>query len=1295
MSIFNREGAMSGIPAHSDVPVPQQSSAPKDNEALAELELKEIRRSEKPINKEGGRSQKIENILPWNDYTIVVLENSDKITIYDDKGEEVKDFSDSLNKTNVDIDIKKIVQDKRKTHLGNDSQVHSMVLNLKDLPPFLHKKGGDIIKRHSNDWCFPIANFHQKEHLLLSEPSAHILNGGKYIVFGNKGKNLFISYITENAAGVIQAPRNWKRIDPNSEVVPEDLQKYIETFEGLPGEYCDISHEKYGVLITDIGINIVDKNKINEKPLFFDNISGIKNNIVKDPKNPNTIFYCRNNNPSEVFKLDMSQDTSIWSPVSVLFPKKYESISNLQIDPTGNFFFFYSKEDLVVITKDTLEEVKRVPGLTQVNFDSTGRIRAINKDGFLVILEPNFADFEEELEKRRVAKIAEGVSIGDLFEAEALKKVAKTGESLEHLDPLRIKYKEQISEVISKMTTEEDALRVRQGFEKLKGVLVRQGLKQNEIDYIIEGLEEPIVSKEKEFALKVAQEALTSVRANLISGLTISSVGEARAMMTKVRAVEALLENNLREEVSELSTELEQKSLELFRQRGGEITKDIAGMIERTRVDIEAFTSKSQMDDWLEFRYPQLKSRLGSLLKDVPLEADEAYKAIISARNELQHIAATNEEKFKLEYAKVREKASERIGTTVDVLSQDADGLIDRLRTKGFTSRKDAEQYLSSSEAKKTLEIEIKGLSNDNPDVAKELEKGLKVRISNALTEIERGAMTKVAETGQQMILFGKTPFPKWEAKVKEKVERKVDVTFEEDERSHGPGVKATDIYGDISLSIKTSTGKVEHVRLYEGWEQENEWRLGLLSYRGESIPPSYLSAKEFKNIRKEYTDWSQGEKSPLRTEFEKKREALKETYSRRPKKSERIPELDVVWQNEYKEKLKEYSAFAAEHNISILRRIDEVKTEPEVGYTNGKGYVPEWQSHWVIDSQTEKDLEKMAEALKMQLDLQADLLNLKGHAGTGKDVRIKMFSSLTHRPYFGIDCSKWTTEFELSEDVMLESKDGASQTVKVPSAVLNGITTPGAIVYFNELNAMPEQAQIFLHSLMDEKRSLTLKTSSGKTIKALPSVILIGSMNPGYPGTFDPQLATRSRMVEMEIDYPPLKRNPDTGDNNPNLPYDASEALRLARGIDSLEDLTYEASLERNEFVKLWDRYVNGIENGAQDPTSTQKFDLDASLALVQFSNNLRADFIKVFEKTRESRNALPVTQPITSRELRRCAYSLSKMTPEEKATANPETVARNLLDKYFLTHIDKKEDQERIRTVMNTWTSKKRVRA
>ncbi len=1264
----------------------------EEGRALPELELKEIQRSAQPINQEGGEKKKIEIIRPWNNYTIITLEESPEIIILDENAEPIDDFKPPLSTKEITVNWAEsdIGHKIGKPYIGNsrDHVSSNLIMMIDQVPLELKAFAQKSLGNYRNTY-FELRSSGQKP-VKLSASELTVLSD-KYVLLTTK-EGAFFAFVTKNEKGVTLAPKDWKRLNP-SDPIPQELKKEVEKLLGENEGYKQLNASHYA-LITDVGINIFDTGDAQGSPIFSESIPSVERNIAIDPSNPNVIYYCQSSNPRSVARLDLSEEPNTWKSVVTEFPKKYESVRNLQLDPTGNFFLFYSKEDLVVVIKDTLDEVKRVSGLTQVNFDSMGRIRAVDKNGYLVILEPNFTEVAENLDRWRVEKLAQGIQLQDIFGLETSKKKQEGSDDFEYLMPLRTQYQEQFTDVLSKITTGEGVYQVRQGFNKLREALRTQGLKPNEVTFIIEGLEEPITTKEREFAVKDAQIAITFIRGKIDGGLSITSVGEARAEMERLKAIEALLETDLRQQVSELSRELEQKSLGFFRQRGGELIKDISGLVERTRLDLEGFTSKAQMDDWLEFRYPQLKSRLGSLAKDVPLEADEAYKAIVVARTELQTIASTFEDKFKREYAKVREKASERIGATVDILAQDVDGLIDRLRTKGFTNRTAAEQYLSSSEAKKALETEIAGLASDNPDLAKELERGLKVRISNTLTEIERGALTQVAETGQQMVMFGDTAFPKWEAKVKEKVERKIDVTFEEDPKSHGPGVKALDILGDVSISIRTSAGEVEQVRLYEGWQNENEWRLGLLTYRGESIPPSYLTASEFKEIKKAYGDWSRGEKSKLQKELTEKRNTLKEIYTRREKIGGRT-EADKAWQEEYRTAVEEYGKFVAENHISLLRRIDQIGSEPEVEYTNGKGFVPEWQSHWVMDPQTEKDLEDMAKALKMQLDLQEGLVNLKGHAGTGKDVRMKMFCALTNRPYFGIDGTKWTTEFELSEDVMLESKDGASQTVKVPSAVLNGITTPGAVVYFNEFNAMPEQAQIFLHALMDEKRSLTLKTSSGKTIRALPNVLLVGSMNPGYPGTFDPQFATRSRMVSLEIGYPPLTRKPDAGDRNPNPPYDSSEALRIARGIDSLADLTYEASLEHNEYVKIWDKYINGIDNDAPEPTGTQKFDIDVSLALVQFANNLRENFIKIFEKSRDARNALPVSQPITGRELRRCAYALSKMTPEEKATANPESVARELLDKYFLTHIDKKEDQEKIRTAMNTWTSRKRVRA
>lgn len=1253
---------------------------------LPELQLTKLQKSEKPINEVESIKLKVESVRPWNNYTLVTLEGSDEIRIFDEDARQIEDFKKPLSSKTIVINWKDLDLARKvgKPEIGKDTNNDTNEQKISRVPLELRGPAKKKLEKRS---FFKLEEQEREEFL----PSDMIVLG-KYIIFPSR-EGTYFAYETQSENGIVLAPRDWKRCDPTKPIPPE-LSKYAEIILQENEGYRQLN-EKYSAFVTDVGINIVKNEQTKGNPVFSDNVPSIEKNIAIDPTNPNIIYYSQSSNPRSIKRLDLSEEPNKWGAVPAEIPQKYEKVSNLQLDPSGNFFLFYSKEDLVIITKDGLEEVKRAPQLTQVNFDTTGRIRAVDKDGHLVIYEPNFDELAQEIDRHRVEKLASGIQLRDIFDLQESKKGEKGEETLKQLEPLRTAYLEQFGEVLAKITTHEGVLQLRQGFNKLRDQLRQHGLKPNEVTFVIEGLEAAIVEKEKEFAVKETSEVLTSVRAKLAGSLSITSISEARAEVDKIKAVEALLEEDLRQEFRQVAQEFEQKSLEFFHQRGGEVIKDVRGILERTKTELEAFTSKTQMDNWLEFRYPQLKSRLGSLAHDVPLEADEAYTAIIGARMELQKLATQFEEKFKREYAKVREKAVERIESTVDTLQTDIEGLIDRLRSKGFTDRRAAEQYLDSSDARKTLEAEITVLTSKNPDVAKELERALKVRLSNALTEIERGGMTQVAETGQQMILFGETYFPKWEAKVKEKGVRKVDLVFDKDEKTHGPGIKAGDILGDVAVNIKTSTGKVENVRLYEGWQDENEWRLGLLTYRGESLPPSYVTAADYKTIRKEYSDWSSGERSKLHTELQEKRDALKEIYSRRKKIGERTPQVDSPLQEEYKQKLQEYATFVADHHIPLFKRIDRIVAEPEVEYTNGKGYVPEWQSHWVNDPQTEKDLEDMAKALKMQLDLQEGILNLKGHAGTGKDVRIKMFCALTNRPYFGIDGTKWTTEFELSEDVMLESKDGASQTVKVPSAVLNGITTPGAVVYFNEFNAMPEQAQIFLHALMDEKRSLTLKTSSGKVIRAHPSVLLASSMNPGYPGTFDPQFATRSRMVSIEVGYPPLTRKAETGDTNPNPPYDASEALRIARGVDSLSDLTYEAGLERNEFVKMWDRYVNGVENGSPDPTGTQKFDIDAILALVQFANNLREDFIKIFEKSRDARKALPVSQPITGRELRRCAYELSKVSPEEKATANPEAIAKNLLDKYFLTHIDKKEEQEKIRNAMDTWTSKKRIRA
>lgn len=1289
-----------GVPP-SDVHANEER--PKEAEALPALELKEVLRSPNPINEVTVETEKkkrrVEALHAWHDYTIVLIHGTNAtnaLRILDEQGRVVTDFS-SLGATEIELDLGNFLKRNNKGYLQRYSSDPGN-LSISQLPSYLQKYASQLFQESSSDGRQPdaIHSAHiRKRKEALDPNNIEVFKQGKYVLVRRGGNDFFLAFDTESEGGVSQAPRNWKRMIP-TDVIPEELQEYLKETMIEEKGYTFVS-EEYTAQVTDTEVAIVSSKNL-KSVMFHDKVAGVQRNLCVDPQKPNVIYYISQTDSNKLVRLDMSGDPKTWVPETAEFPKQYGGIRELRFDPSGNFFLFYDSDDFVMIAKDTLQEVKRVPKISHVHFDEKGRMRAVDGEGHLVIYEPQFEEIERRIKAQRVAEMAGKIRVSDIFAppASRVKKEKREREaSFEHLKPLREQYERDFADVLVKATTEEAVRALRPGLDMLRAELAGKGLSREEATFIQEGLEAHILEKESEFATQRATEILASVRKRLDGGLSMTMIAEVREALDGIAGEEALLSEALRQEMRTARETFRERATELFRQRGSEIVTEVQGMLLGVRRDVGAITTKAQFDEWQEFRFPQLKGRLTSLLRDCPLEAHEAAAALASARTELQAVADSHEEKFKREYAKVREHAADRIEAVVDAIHHDVTGFIERLRAKGFTSRNTAEQYIGTSEALKSLEVEIAALGEQNPDAAKDLLRILKVHIANALTEIERQTLVSVAETGQQMVLFGKTSFPKWEAKVHERQAREVDLTFIADEQTKGPGVRSDAVLGDVALLITSSDGKRERVRLYEGLGDEDEWRLGLHSYRGKGIPPSYVSAGEFRKIKRDASDWMHGASGTLQKDLAEKRRALQEIYARRESIVERDPERDAAWKEEYRRALEDYATFFEQHHIVLLKRMDAVRREEDVAGTNGKGFVPEWQGHWVVDPETERHLEDMAKLLKMQLDLQEGLLDLKGHAGTGKDVLVKMFAAMTHRPYFAFDCTKWTTEFELSEDIVLEAKDGASQTVKIPSRILNGILTPGAIVYFNELTAMPEQAQIFLHSLMDEKRTLTLKTSSGRAEKAHPSVVLIGSENPGYPGTFAPQFATRSRMVSLDVEYPPLTRERKPDDPNPNAPYNASEALRIAREVDSLADLTYEANLERNGFVQLWDRYVNGIANGVPEPTVVQKFDLDTILALVQFANKLRGDFVKIFEKSRDARTALPVTQPITGRELRRCAYVLSAMPDEEKTRANPETVARELLGQFYLTHIDKTEDRGKIQNAMATWTSQKRLGA
>ncbi len=1269
-----------------------REKGPQNPDALPPVEFRQLNKSEKPVKQ---ASQEISATKQWGDYTLVGVKNGDKLDIYDGGGKLVDKFPGNLKIK--EFDFPNFLTKNNKNYLVNDMD-HSRVnqnsyLNLSDIPfPSLQKLALKMMRKHfPNSNYASVSSIRPPENLVLDpEKNLEILEGGKYILIADPDSYTFLAFLTQSDKGVTLAPKDWSRILVG-QPLPADLGPYVESSLDNSREIRPINKD-YSAYVTDASINIVPTADLNSPPLFSQQISGADENFFQEAQNPNIIYYCAEANPKELSKLDISGDPKLWKTESITFPRRYlGGVRGLQSDPSGNFLLFNSGPDLIVVTKDTLEEVSRREGISNFNFDNHGRIHAIDKEGFLVTLEMDAARTLEGLGGKRAKKLAKEINVASVFGNTPVKQGPAVPEAIvRDFTPMRQDYEKQVQPMLNKVTSVAEAEEFQKSLAELRRQLVAKGLKPAEVDYVVGPLDEKITEKYKGLAGGEMALVLTKVEARVQGALSLSTVMEAKADLDQLAPMEVLMDDTLKRRYRVVTKALSDQSADLFRREGDKIIHDVEGLMTRVKSQLDQMVSKAEFDEWYEITFYQIKSRLGMWGKEAPLEAEEANKAILAAREELTKQAGIYKQKFEREYAKVREAAVARTDALIENLRADVNDLVVRLSVKGFKTRTEAEVYLTGSPAKKVLDDEIANLAGQNPDAAKELQRALKVQLSNTLSEIERGASTRIAAGGQQMVIFGKNEFPRWEAKVKEAGPRKVELIFEEDVKTHGPGVKGKDIFGDISVMVTDTHGKKEKVRLYENWDDENEWRLGLLHSKGLDIPPSYVTAGEYAAVKRDYAKW---ENTSLLSDYEAQRRKLRNFYKTRQAIGSRDA-ADETWKTKYTTLLEDYSKFCVKHNIALLRRIEQIKEEKETN-GNGKGFVPSWSSHWVMDADTDKNLETMAKHFKMQLDLQEGMLNLKGHAGTGKDVLIKMFCNRTNRPYFALDGSKWTTEFELSEDVTLEAKDGGTQTIKVPSVILTGIQTPGAVVYFNEFNAMPEQAQIFLHSLLDEKRSITLKTSSGKVIKADKSVLLACSENPGYPGTFAPQFATKSRRVDMQIKYSGLTRENDSGDANPNKPFNASEPLRIARGLKSLEDLTYEPDLQRNDFVKLWDSYINGYKTGVPTPTLEQQFDLTTMSALIQYGNELRRNFILNFEQSKASRNAWPVSQPFTGRELRRMAYDLGELPATEKIDVSKgEVMARKLLETYYLPYLEKSEDRDKVRTELANFPIKlKRV--
>lgn len=1303
-------------------------TAAQPEKALPTLQLTESRKSATSVAEISSSFQPSQVVVrEFGDLTFI-LSPGNRLHLVDELGREVPGFNlindlTIVNWDNIRAGVGTDPSGRRRTVEPNQYSTLAVgsgsfaMKAISDCPPSLQpflKAYYTKTRDQSRYVVIPRSNWQLGE---ANQPHEVVI-GKDFVLFHDFDDNQnFIAYVTVDSQGQAMNPANWKRFDTTNEYlgdIPASIKEQIDKLRGnhANGIQSVKTTQGFNIVAQINRISIVEADKPLAEAKFNTNIPLVGDNICIDPQDPKVVYYCSTGNATEIFKLRLEGDPSTWRAEAIPIKKAYPQIYSLQLDPSGTAFMFETGSEVVIVDKNSFQEIKKLP-LKKAVFDSEGKIRGLDRSGSLVVYEHNLQDISTALERRQFAQMAAGIDVHALFQtpAQAAVEVAEPKVNVEALSPIRDEYEANFLRDLTRVENLQEVTESLKRLQTLRDQFAAKGFNPDQVSFITQGIAEAINLRQQVFAQHEAGKMLEILVPRISPDfVSIATMPDLRAQLDHLNSLTGLLPQETRNQVSTLTQRFNQQVGELYRREGAQIRSDIAGRISGIRATLEQMTTRAAFNDWRELDLPKLQQNLIAVGRESPLEAVEVQKAVNEAREQLGQIVRSYEDKFRKEYNKVREDAQGVTAKRGALIASETDGYVSRMLEREFASREDAEQVIASSGTRLLLENDIADLEKSDPERAKILARDLKIKIANLYGEIER--KSKVRRTGHgDEVPFGEdTFFPKWAAKTTEAPTKKtVDLVYIVPPDVLRNGTDPNKILGDIGVKVITSTGVPTTVRLFEGQPSkkhpsESDWLAGLVRKGGLEVPSTRMSKDSFLRLRNDFNDWNQPN-SRLKAEYIDLRKQVLTHLQKRPRLSQRPADYqdDPTWRAELDTLNQKYAQFVVDHHIMFLDRIDQIQRAPMPEAINGKGLVAKWDTSWTRDEYTEEKLVEIVKLMKMQIEQDMGLILFEGPPGTGKDVCVDMLSALLERPKFTYNCSNWTTEEDLTEVLLLTAREGAPESIKVPSSVLTGMQTPGAIVYFNEFSTLPPPAQVFLNSMADHKRILSLKTSGGKIVRADPSVLFFGSANLGssFEGTFNIQLSAGDRMTLVHFDYIPLFGKNREGDTNPNPPYSSSGALRIARGVKSLQDLAIESNLKRNEFVKIWDQYINHVDRGVDlnKLTPIQKYDLEVILCIVQWGDKLNIAFAKQ-ASNQASANDLPVTIPFTGRSMWKMAYWLGNEIPdkekEEGLVPGRETyekTARSLFEKFFLDHITDAAQKDAIRNYLQGLSSQKRL--
>lgn len=267
-------------------------------------------------------------------------------------------------------------------------------------------------------------------------------------------------------------------------------------------------------------------------------------------------------------------------------------------------------------------------------------------------------------------------------------------------------------------------------------------------------------------------------------------------------------------------------------------------------------------------------------------------------------------------------------------------------------------------------------------------------------------------------------------------------------------------------------------------------------SKRLRSENPYELTVQEWKELDKEIKESQK---------FSKEITALKLKLKTTKDKWEKIELQKKI--SEYVEKIPYY-----------LKIRDRLKIFDQFIWDYVQDKVPRFDPDTIkITPDIMENLREMAECAKTMLLWQKDALIIEWEAWVWKNVLIDIFAHFTNRPVFVFACGKKTDWHDLTYQWVLD-ENGSK---KLNSKIYEAIHTPWAILVLDEINTLDAWVIKMLNGLFDKRKTLVSPEAGGGDAKALPDVLLFGTMNPvGYWWTQQLPQDVDSRFHHIIHDY-------------------------------------------------------------------------------------------------------------------------------------------------------------------------------